>query len=257
MIDWDDAFDNSGYVPGAGAMLERCRTRAAAYAAKQGALDVVYGPGPRNRLDLFVPDAPPLGLVVFVHGGYWHLLDKSLWSHFARGPLSRGWAVAIPSYTLAPQARIAQIVRDVAAAVSMAAQRVPGPVRLVGHSAGGHLVSRLACLEFEAAARVEKVVSVSGVHDLRPLLNTRLNDTLRLDATEAEAESPALLMPRSGISCLFWVGANERPELVRQTRLIAEAWDASNVYEPGHDHFSVIEALEDPDSPLVTALLAP
>ena len=101
MIDWDDAFDNSGYIAGAELYAERWGAAAAEFRAgakTRGELqaDLGYGERPRNRLDLFHP-AKPAGLVVFVHGGYWLRLDKSFWSHLAQGPLASDWAVAIPS----------------------------------------------------------------------------------------------------------------------------------------------------------------
>ncbi|GGH34244.1 Alpha/beta hydrolase family protein [Cribrihabitans marinus] len=255
MIDWDDAFDNSGYVPGAAAMLERWTAQARAVRVEAGELDIAYGPGARNRLDLFRPEGTVRGLAVFVHGGYWHMLDKNVWSHFATGCLPRGWALAVPGYTLAPEMRIGEIVREIAAAVSFAAELVPGPVRLIGHSAGGHLVSRMACEGGPVPGRLERVVSVSGIHDLRPLLGTRMNEILQLDTAEAEAESPALRRPRDGLDVRFWCGACERPELLRQTRLISEAWAAPNTFEPDHDHFTIIEGLGDPGSPLTEAFL--
>ena len=43
---------------------------------------------------------------MFVHGGYWLRFDRDMWSHLAAGAVARGWACAIPSYTLAPEARI-------------------------------------------------------------------------------------------------------------------------------------------------------
>src|SRR5262245_20780462 len=108
--------------------------------------------------------------------------DKSSWSHLAAGALQRGWAVCLPSYTLAPAARIADIARQVAAAIRFAADRVEGPLRLAGHSAGGHLVTRMVCAESplpdEFRSRIGHVVSISGVHDLRPLLRTKMNATL-------------------------------------------------------------------------------
>jgi arylformamidase len=162
-------------------------------------LDVAYGPAPRNRLDLFLPEEAPRGLAVFVHGGYWMAFDKSAWSHLAAGALAAGWAVALPSYTLAPEARLAGITQEIAAAIAHAATLVPGPIRLAGHSAGGHLVSRMACdgapLDAAVRARLAHVLSISGVHDLRPLRATQMNGTLRIDAAEARAESPALLDP--------------------------------------------------------------
>lgn len=267
MIDWNDAFDNSGHVPGsdrlAGLWAERAgEFRAGVLAKGRADLDLAYGPAARNRLDLFRPEGDPAGLVMFVHGGYWHKLDKSFWSHLAAGPLAKGWAVAMPSYTLAPRARIVDITREIGQAVDFAAGRVSGPLRLIGHSAGGHLVSRMICddspLPDAVAARLARVVSLSGVHDLRPLLGTAMNDMLRLDEAEAAAESPVLHARRGEVPVTFWVGAGERPEFLRQNRLIAEAWQGpgvNDVYEPGQNHFTVVEGLGRPDSPLVRELL--
>lgn len=264
-IDWDAAFDNAGHVPGAAELMARWAEEAAAFrGAARAELDLSYGSGARNRFDLFRPEGEAVGLVVFVHGGYWHKFDKGCWSHLAAGPLAAGWAVAMPSYTLAPEGRISQMTGEVAQAVVAAAERVEGPVRLIGHSAGGHLVSRMACadapLGADVAARLERVISLSGLHDLRPLLGTKMNDILGLTAEEAAAESAALLAPRMDLDTLFWVGAAERPEFLRQTRLIAEVWGEGGArvrdhYDAGHNHFSVVGELARPDSDLVQALV--
>lgn len=255
MVDWDDAFDNSGYVAGSDKLAAAWAAQAVAYRATNGELDLPYGDGARNRFDLFRPEGTPKGLIVFVHGGYWQMLDKGYWSHFAAGPLSQGWALAIPSYTLAPEARLSQMVAEIAATTTAAARMVDGPVRLIGHSAGGHLVSRMACADGPVPERLDRVISVSGIHDLRPLLWTKMNNTLQMDASEAEAQSPALLPKRAGLDVTAWVGALERPELVRQTRILSENWQVPNVFEPGQDHFSVVEAIGRPGSPLLTELL--
>ena len=92
---------------------------------------------PRAQFDLFAPDGPSVGLVVFVHGGYWMRGDKSLWSHLAEGARAHGWTVVLPSYPLAPEVGLDVIVEHIAQAVIAAADRVDGPIRLVGHSAGG------------------------------------------------------------------------------------------------------------------------
>ncbi len=269
MIDWDDAFDNSGYVEGSEQLAPHWAAAAAACRESwlergRASLDLVYGAGERCRLDLFTPTNPAVGLILFVHGGYWHLLDKSYWSHLAAPALAAGWAMAIPSYPLAPEARIGEIRRALVDALEFAAARIDGPLRLAGHSAGGHLVTRLACgdsgLGAQTRARLQKVVAISGIYDLRPLLQTRMNETLGLDAAEAAAESPALLPPAPSAELRFWVGAGERPEFLRQTRLVSETWAAQrggirDVYEPGKHHFSVIDALGDGDSDLCRELL--
>jgi arylformamidase len=267
ITDWDDAYANGAYIFGAAEYPPKWEAAAADFRAKLGALakvDLPYGGGHREHFDLFRPEGKAKGLCVFVHGGYWRAFDKSLWSHLAAGPLARGWAVAMPSYTLAPTARISAITNEVGVAITAAAAMISGPIRLTGHSAGGHLVTRMLCenapLSGDVAARIENTVSISGVHDLRPLLQTALNDELHLDAEEAAAESPALLAPRRGARLTCWVGADERPEFIRQNALLANVWtglgaETACVNDGGKHHFDVIDGLSDPSSPLCAALL--
>ncbi len=110
------------------------------------------------------------------------------------------------------------------------------------------------------AARIAHVVSISGAHDLRPLLRTQMNADFRLELDMAQAESPALLIPVEGTRVTVWVGADERPEFVRQSTLLANIWtglgaDMAQVKEPVRHHFDVIDGLRDPDSALTRCLL--
>jgi acetyl esterase/lipase len=260
-MDWDDAYANAVHIPGGADYPARWAALAAEHRALEQAvgramLNLPYGSAPRQGYDLFLPAGRPEGLVVFVHGGYWLRFDRTFWSHLAAGPTGRGWAVAMPSYTLAPEARIAAIGREVARAVEVAAARVPGPVVLVGHSAGGQLVARIATpgAGLGMRERVRRLVPISPVADLRPLMLTSMNAELRLDAAEAAAESPALLPP-PGIEARVWVGAGERPVFLDQARWLAEAWGAPLTVEPGRHHFDVVEGLAQADSPLLRALL--
>ncbi|MCB1452625.1 MAG: alpha/beta hydrolase, partial [Rhizobiaceae bacterium] len=228
-------------------------------------LGVAYGDGERNRFDLFMPVGEPKGLVVFVHGGYWMRFDESFWSHLARGSVENGWAVAMTTYTLTPQVRVSDITNEIGKAVETAAGMIAGPIRLTGHSAGGHLVTRMISSTSPLSAAVQKriahTLSISGVHDLRPLLNTGLNETLRLDASEAAAESPVLLSPTAGARLTCWVGAGERAEFLRQNALLGNVWTglgaATAIYEePDRHHFNVVDGLAEPAHPLTRTLLA-
>lgn len=262
--EWDDAYTNGAYIENGDTYPQRWAADARAFRARIDAEgrfrgDIPYGPHVRNRFDLFLPRGAALGLVVFVHGGYWLRFDKSSWSHLAAGPLEHGLAVAMPSYVLCPQARIAEITQQVGAAITVASAEIPGLIHLAGHSAGGHLVSRMASdtspLGPDVFERVRKIVSISGVHDLHPLMHTTMNETLRIDAAEAAAESPALLRPRNGADITFWVGADERPEFLRQTALMKRAWSAPTIVEQGLNHFTVVEGMADRNHPLVETLL--
>jgi len=265
MIDWDDAFDNSGYVSGSDKIADIWGLKAAnARTVLNCQLDLAYGEDDREKLDLFLPKGPTRGLVVLVHGGYWLRMDKSYSSHMAQGAVAQDWAVAVTSYPLAPLMRISYITEAIGRSIAYAADLVDGPIRLVGHSAGGHLVCRMTSetspLSERLKLRLQKVVSISGVHDLRPLLLTKMNETLGLDVREAETESPALLAPLPDIPVTFWTGSEERPEFLRQTRLIAEAWerqgaDITSRYHPGHNHFTIVDGLSLSGSPLTLELL--
>ncbi|MCB1445029.1 MAG: alpha/beta hydrolase [Rhizobiaceae bacterium] len=266
-IDWEDAFANAAYIDGGADYTDRWAREAEEFRRTANAeLDISYGPAPRERFDLFLPATEPKGLALFVHGGYWVSFDKSSWSHLANGALSSGWAVALPSYTLAPDARIHEITQAIGRAVTAAAGRVQGPIRLAGHSAGGHLVSRMVCedtpLDAATANRISRVVSISGLHDLRPLQLHSMNGLLKLDPKEAASESAALLSPRPDIGIIAWVGARERPEFLRQSALIAEAWGRKGagtnlIADPDRHHFDVVDGLTDPDHPLTRAFVGP
>lgn len=261
-MDLDDAYANAAHIPDAEDFPPRWARAAAAFREgllEQGLadLDIAYGDSPRQRFDLFLPGPAPRGLMVFVHGGYWLRFDKSTWSHLAGGALNKGWAVAMPSYDLCPDVAIADITGQIARAVALSAGMVAGPVALSGHSAGGHLVARMAVagvLPEQVAARLSHVMPISPVADLRPLLGTSMNAQLGLDQASAEAESPVLMRPMPGVPVSVWVGGDERPAFLDQAAWLADAWDVPRVVVPGRHHFDVIDALADPESDMVARL---
>ncbi|WP_108483006.1 alpha/beta hydrolase [Oceaniglobus ichthyenteri] len=262
--DWDRAYSNASHIHRSDQWPQAWVGPAQALrddltAKGRAELDQPYGPGPRQRYDLFMPEGEPRGLFVFVHGGYWHSLDRSYWSHLAAGPVAHGYVVAVPGYTLCPEVRIRDIGVEIAAAVDAAAGRIAGPVVLAGHSAGGHLVARIAAqgsaLSGATRARLSAVIPISGLSDLRPFLRLRMNDTLRLDTEETLSESPALLAPPEGLRVFCWVGGSERAEFLRQNRLLADIWTGLGAKvaiweEPDRHHFDICDGLIDPDHPI-------
>jgi len=258
--DLSRAYTNADFIVDAADYPPRWRAEAQDLRTSLGAralTGLAYGPGARQTFDLFLPEGAPRGLMVFIHGGYWMAFAPGDWSGFAQGALARGWAVAMPGYTLAPEARIATMTREIEAAIALAAERVAGPLVVTGHSAGGHLSARMACADLVPGwgGRLKRVVPISPLADLRPLMHTVMNEKLQLDGAEAVAESPALLGRRDGPEVFVWVGAQERPEFVWQARLLSEEWRCPWHAAAGRHHFDVIDPLRDAASDLMEVLL--
>ncbi|PWL16330.1 alpha/beta hydrolase [Falsochrobactrum shanghaiense] len=267
--DWDLAYSNVNHVTDSASYpplwLKRSREMREAMQAQGRFIgDVRYGSRERNLLDIVMPDGQPCGLVVFVHGGYWLRFDKSYFTHLAHGAVLRGYAVALPSYTLCPQAAIGDITEEIGMAIRQAASMVDGPLHLAGHSAGGHLVARMGAastpLNRSLHQRLRKIMPISALNDLRPLLRIEMNNDLRLDLAQARRESPALLEPLTGIDVTAWAGAAELPEFVRQNQVLANMWSGFDcridaVEEPEKHHMNIIDGLCDPDHPLTRKLL--
>ncbi len=255
-MDLSDAYANAAHIPGGPDFPARWAAAAQAFRERHPPEDIPYGDHPRERLHLWRPPGSPKGLLLFVHGGYWMAFSASDFSHLARGPLERGWAVALPSYPLCPEVSVAAIVAGVARAVERAAREVAGPLHLAGHSAGGQVVARLAGADLPLAVRdrLARVVPISPLSNLLPLRRTGLNATLRLSEEEAVAESP-VLRPRPAVPVTVWVGEAERPAFRDQALWLSRAWGAELVVDPERHHFDVVAGLERPESPLTRTVV--
>ncbi|MBY6055993.1 alpha/beta hydrolase [Leisingera daeponensis] len=260
-MELDDAYANGAYIENAAKYPPRWAASAEDFRNslhERARLDIPYGESAWQRFDLFLPAGKPKGLFVFVHGGYWLAFDKSSWSHLARGALAHGWAVAMPSYDLCPDVRIADITRQVAAAVTRIAAEVDGPISLAGHSAGGHLVARMldkTLLPPSVGGRIKTVIPISPLSDLLPLLRTSMNQKFKMDSAAAVAESPVEMKDRYPAEVTVWVGGEERPAFLDQAIWLVEAWGADHVIAFGKHHFNVIDPLADPESDLVALIV--
>ncbi|MFC7734743.1 alpha/beta hydrolase [Roseomonas sp. GCM10028921] len=220
-------------------------------AALRPSLDMVYGPHPRERFDFYVAPGPWRGTLAYFHAGYWQSRDKAQFRFLAPHFVTRGLDVALVNYPLCPDVALPELLastrRAVLAVLGHAAAAGRGGAGLVaaGHSAGGHIVVELALAHWGGPSPILAIASLSGVFDLTPLVETPLNERLRLDPATAHALSPVFRVRNGLAPALFAVGGQETSAFLEQNARMRRAWEAAeNVAEeyvsPGADHFSLL-----------------
>jgi len=240
-------------------------------------IDLAYGPRAEEKLDLYKPngykpDGDGAPVLVFIHGGYWRALDKQPFAFMAAPLVAAGALVASINYTLCPAVTLDEIVRQARAACAWvwrnAAAHGGDPERLhvTGHSAGGHLTAMMAATDWPGFADdlpadlVKSATPISGVFELEAIRHTQINDDVRLDAAMAARNSPIAMTPAHDLPMTIAVGGAESDEFRRQSRALYDAWsqhltDTAWLETEGEDHFSIIEGMTRPGSPLVAAIL--
>jgi arylformamidase len=269
-VDYEVEYNNRARVPEHPDIFARWQRESAAYraAANNPKLGISYGPSSRRTIDLFpAKDDDKAPLAMFIHGGWWRSLEPASFSQMAAGPNGRGVSVAVVGYDLCPVVSIADIIEQIQAACLMLWHRRRQRMIVYGHSAGGHLAACMAATDWKTLAPeapadlVPAAYAISGVFDLLPLTQISINDDLRLNESEARRVSPLFWRVPAGRSLDAIVGALESSEFLRQSKTVAEAWKqsmASTRYEEiaGANHFTVIDPLKDPASPMTARVAA-
>lgn len=231
------------------ALLRKWRDDGAAFRQGRAGLDLAYGPGRFETLDLYRPEGvarPPVW--VFVHGGYWQATDKAQHAQFAEGIARAGCAVAMPNYALAPEAPLEVIQTQIAASLRFLAGHADGlgldagQLHIAGHSAGAHLAARALC--DPDAPPLRSALLLSGLYDLEPLGDIPVGALLGLnDRRRARALSP-IRQPRPAAAVALAYGELESAAFIDQSERMAEAWRApAPLCVPQSHHFSMLEPL--------------
>jgi arylformamidase len=258
----DAAYNNTDALRDSAQIRDRWQQRSAVVRAGPDArLDLRYGPRPRALLDYFPSGKPKVPLFVFIHGGYWQRNDKEMFAFVADGPRPHAIDVAAIGYTLAPQARLTDIVEEVELALTFLSGQAGHlgydreRIFVGGWSAGGHLTAMAA-----GHPACRGGIPISGIFDLEPIALNYLNEKLNLDPGEITALSPIRVLADCMPPLRMFVGGDELPELKRQSAIYADAARARGLpvelaVLPGHHHFSILDEIGRPDGVITRALV--
>jgi arylformamidase len=220
--------------------------------------DLAYSSNEGEALDYFPvqtgqANAP---LVVFIHGGYWQELSKNESCFMAPDIVKQGINLAVVDYTLAPEASINQMIAQCCRAVAWLLQQAQAlgfdanKIVIAGSSAGGHLAASV----LQAAQQhlhgltprsIAGAILLSGIYDLRPLVNTYVNEPLKLTDEGAAALSPGLYSNQDLPPCVIAYGSNETQEFKRQSgeyhqQLLSDGVPSTCVEISQRNHFDVV-----------------
>ena len=249
--------------------------RSASDAARAQCPDVrtlAYGDHPDEVLDIFpVPGQALAPVFVFVHGGYWRALGREDSSFMATALRRQGIATVAIHYTLAPLARLQDIVAQCRRSLlwlhAQGAKHGLDASRMVlsGSSAGAHLAAMMLCEDWLRGTTlpnpvVRGAVLASGLYDLQPVRLCQPNQWLGLNPEEAEAMSPLNHLPPAGTKVQMVVAQADTLEFKRQSQIYG-AWASAagcsvqSMEVAGRNHFDVILDWMDSDSALMRATL--
>ena len=269
----DDQYNARAAVPGYEAIFYEWKTRSEDYRRRSKCeLDVPYGAGADERMDLFLPDRADAPVHVFIHGGYWRAMDKSDFSFPAEGLVNRGALVAVVNYGLCPAVTMDDITHQMRTACQWlfrncgAYKGDPGSINVSGHSAGGQQAAMLMATDWPSfspdlpADLIKSGVPVSGLFDLEPMRHLPLNEDLMLDEHSTHRNSPIFLNPVTEAPLTIVVGGDESEEFHRQSTHFNKTWRERGARTrylelPGRNHFTVIDQMKNQDDPLTSIML--
>ena len=258
----DAAYNNTAAVADSPDWLARWeKLSAVVRSGPRARRDIVYASRPRARFDYFASGALKPPLFVFIHGGYWQRNDKNMFAFVAEGPRAHDIDVALLGYTLAPQARLTDIVAEIRRALTVLCERADDlgfdrdRLFVGGWSAGGHLTAIVA-----DHPAFRGGVPISGIFDLEPIALNYLNEKLALDASEIATLSPLRVLRERAPPLRMFVGGDELPELKRQSAVYAETahkrgLPVSLTVLSGRHHYSILDELAQPGGAIARALV--
>ncbi len=268
-IDYEAEYNNRLLVPDNGRYGIRWADASAGTRVNTTCtLDLGYGPAIRNRYDFFTTGkrGTHVPLAVYIHGGVWQRGDRKEYSFVVEQMLERGLDVALPSYTLCPEAKVGEIFEELRLFLRVLWSRTGRRPLVIGHSVGGTMAASMLATDWSSMGDVpddlvRAAYAISGVFDTEPYVHTTYNNAVRMTAADARAISPTSMPAPRGRTLVAAVGGAESREFVRQSLDIAARWSAAGVKAecvvvPGANHFSIVEEIVRPDSAMLDRVVS-
>lgn len=281
MTDFDPYFEtqynNRAAVPDHADFIQSWIDRSASFRgrAANAHLKIAYGDTDRAVMDIFPCSSPDRQLKspvhIFIHGGYWQAMSKDSFSFIAEHFNAAGECAVILNYDLCPQVSLSQISQQIFQAALWILEHIdqyggdPERVQVSGHSAGGHLLASLLTRDWSAYGFSQppfcQMNALSGLFDLRPLLNTSTNVGLRLDQQTALDNSPLhsqLQHSSNELKLRLFVGELESDEYKKQSQELLNHWQrhfnvSYQLLSQAH-HFSILDAFLQQEYPPIQSI---
>lgn len=227
----------------------------------------LYGRGPRQLLDIWVPegvqDGDRLPVVVFFYGGGWDSGDRESYGFVGRALASQGFVVVIPDYRLVPKAHWPDFLQDSATAVAWVHEYIgtlggdPDRIALMGHSAGAYNAAMLALdpqwLRGAGSdpAVIRGVAGMAGPYDFLPLEKGGRAEKAMGKVRPIEKTQPIAFA--RGDAPPMWLAHGDEDDVVRprNSQNLAAAIEKAGgsamlrIY-PGMGHTGIVMALAQP-----------
>jgi arylformamidase len=234
-------------------------------------LDVRYGAGMDEVLDIFLADKSPAPVQIFVHGGAWARGSKSDYSFVADTFVPAGIHTVVLNFSKLPQARLPDVVAQVRRACEWVYRNAasfggdPARIHACAHSSGAHLTAMALVEDWPARGLPQDFIKgatlLSGPYDLEPVVLSARSAYVVLSAEEVSALSPIRHVARIGCPVIAAHGENDTDEFRRQSTAFIAALERAGkplktLRLAGANHFEAMEQYGDPSSPLGAAVLA-
>ncbi|NJM32498.1 MAG: alpha/beta hydrolase [Limnobacter sp.] len=232
--------------------------------------DVPFGQNAQLKLDLYLPDKPPLSqertpVVVFFYGGSWNRGDKAEYAFAGRKLASMGFIVGIPNYRLYPEVTYPAFLEDSAQGVkkvleltrqeAFKAYRPADQVVVMGHSAGAYNAAMLAMDDRWLASAglnrktlVQGLIGMAGAYNIYPIRVPEVKPVFH-HPNYPEKSQPIDFVKESNIDTLILAPENDDlVSLERNSFALAKALAQNStpkqlVTVKGTDHISLIGTL--------------